>query len=59
MMITRLVQERGKYLDDPIGAVEFMSPEMAVEHYNESTDIYSYGICLLEMLTGVMVLISY
>jgi len=47
-----VLKERGKYLDDPIGAVEFMSPEMAVEHYNESTDIYSYGICLLEMLTG-------
>ncbi|XP_063681254.1 serine/threonine-protein kinase WNK3-like isoform X3 [Bolinopsis microptera] len=47
-----VLKERGKYLDDPVGQVEFMSPEMAVEHYNESTDIYSYGIVLLEMLTG-------
>ena len=29
-----------------------MAPELYEEHYNELVDIYSFGMCLLEMLTS-------
>eukprot|EP00250_Pteridium_aquilinum_P005468 c15554_g1_i3 orf=1029-4460(+) len=35
-----------------IGTPEFMAPELYEEHYNELVDIYSFGMCLLEMLTS-------
>ncbi|KAJ0610097.1 putative protein kinase WNK-NRBP family [Helianthus annuus] len=31
---------------------EFMAPEMYEEDYNELVDIYSFGMCMLEMLTS-------
>ncbi|XP_050244114.1 probable serine/threonine-protein kinase WNK5 [Quercus robur] len=35
-----------------IGTPEFMAPELYEEEYNELVDIYSFGMCLLEMLTS-------
>ncbi|CAO3650455.1 unnamed protein product [Cunninghamella blakesleeana] len=36
-----------------IGTPEFMAPEMYEEMgYNEKVDIYAFGMCLLEMVTG-------
>ncbi|GMI93078.1 hypothetical protein HRI_002977100 [Hibiscus trionum] len=35
-----------------IGTPEFMAPELYEEDYNELVDIYSFGMCLLEMLTS-------
>ncbi|KAG7560479.1 Protein kinase-like domain superfamily [Arabidopsis thaliana x Arabidopsis arenosa] len=35
-----------------IGTPEFMAPELYEEDYNELVDIYSFGMCVLEMLTG-------
>ena len=35
-------------------SVEFMAPEMYEENYNEKVDIYAFGMCLLEMVTGLM-----
>ncbi|KAI3829496.1 hypothetical protein L1987_03621 [Smallanthus sonchifolius] len=35
-----------------IGTPEFMAPEMYEENYNELVDIYSFGMCMLEMLTS-------
>ncbi|KAI8883917.1 kinase-like protein [Backusella circina FSU 941] len=36
-----------------IGTPEFMAPEMYEEEgYNEKVDIYAFGMCLLEMITG-------
>jgi WNK lysine deficient protein kinase len=36
-----------------IGTPEFMAPEMYEElGYNEKVDIYAFGMCLLEMVTG-------
>ncbi|KAI3896642.1 hypothetical protein MKX03_024691 [Papaver bracteatum] len=35
-----------------IGTPEFMAPEMFEEDYNELVDIYSFGMCVLEMLTS-------
>ncbi|EPB77142.1 hypothetical protein ANCCEY_03758 [Ancylostoma ceylanicum] len=31
---------------------EFMAPEMYEEMYDESVDVYAFGMCLLEMVTG-------
>ncbi|PIN00066.1 Non-specific serine/threonine protein kinase [Handroanthus impetiginosus] len=34
-----------------IGTPEFMAPELYDEEYNELVDIYSFGMCMLEMFT--------
>ncbi|KAF1883758.1 hypothetical protein Lal_00012675 [Lupinus albus] len=34
-----------------IGTPEFMAPELYDEEYNELVDIYSFGLCMLEMIT--------
>ncbi|KAG5579347.1 hypothetical protein H5410_049974 [Solanum commersonii] len=34
-----------------IGTPEFMAPELYEEEYNELIDIYSFGMCMLEMVT--------
>ncbi|XP_038725467.1 serine/threonine-protein kinase WNK8-like isoform X2 [Tripterygium wilfordii] len=34
-----------------IGTPEFMAPELYDEEYNELVDIYSFGMCILEMVT--------
>ncbi|KAL5752073.1 hypothetical protein ACOSQ2_022580 [Xanthoceras sorbifolium] len=34
-----------------IGTPEFMAPELYDENYNELADIYSFGMCMLEMVT--------
>lgn len=33
------------------GTPEFMAPEVYEEAYNELVDIYSFGMCILEMVT--------
>lgn len=33
------------------GTPEFMAPELYEEEYNELVDIYSFGMCILEMVT--------
>ncbi|WVZ26400.1 hypothetical protein V8G54_004944, partial [Vigna mungo] len=35
-----------------IGTPEFMAPEMYDENYNELADIYSFGMCILELVTS-------
>ncbi|XP_047313923.1 serine/threonine-protein kinase WNK8-like [Impatiens glandulifera] len=34
-----------------IGTPEFMAPELYEEKYNELVDIYSFGMCMLELVT--------
>ncbi|CBI34567.3 unnamed protein product, partial [Vitis vinifera] len=34
-----------------IGTPEFMAPELYEEEYNELVDIYSFGMCILELVT--------
>lgn len=39
---------------DPIqvvGTPEFMAPELYEETYNEKVDVYSFGMCVLELAT--------
>jgi serine/threonine protein kinase len=33
------------------GTPEFMAPELYEEEYNELVDVYSFGMCILEMIT--------
>lgn len=40
------------YAKSVIGTPEFMAPEMYEEQYDESVDVYAFGMCLLEMVTG-------
>lgn len=35
-----------------LGTPEFMAPELYDENYDELVDVYSFGMCILEMLTG-------
>ncbi|XP_027907349.1 probable serine/threonine-protein kinase WNK5 [Vigna unguiculata] len=35
-----------------IGTPEFMAPELYEEEYNELVDIYSFGMCMIEMFTS-------
>lgn len=35
----------------PVGTPEFMAPELYEEEYDELVDIYSFGMCMLEMIT--------
>jgi len=40
-------------MNDKLGTPEFMAPEMYEEKgYSEKVDIYAFGMCLLEMVTG-------
>lgn len=34
-----------------VGTPEFMAPELYEEEYNELVDVYSFGMCILEMVT--------
>ena len=39
------------YADSVLGTPEFMAPEMYEESYGPSVDVYSFGMCVLEMAT--------
>ncbi|KAM3146937.1 hypothetical protein pb186bvf_001091 [Paramecium bursaria] len=36
-----------------LGTPEFMAPEIYNEHYDTKVDIYAFGMCILEMVTGM------
>mgnify|MGYP002622428025 FL=1 len=40
------------YADSVLGTPEFMAPEMYEEVYGPSVDVYSFGMCVLEMVTN-------
>ncbi|KAH0466646.1 hypothetical protein IEQ34_003884 [Dendrobium chrysotoxum] len=42
---------RKPHADHCVGTPEFMAPEVYEEAYNELVDIYSFGMCVLEMVT--------
>ncbi|XP_028118450.1 probable serine/threonine-protein kinase WNK9 isoform X2 [Camellia sinensis] len=42
---------RKSHADHYVGTPEFMAPEVYAEEYNELVDIYSFGMCSLEMVT--------
>lgn len=42
----------GRHANSVIGTPEYMAPEMFGEHYTNAIDVWSFGLCLLEMSTG-------
>ena len=50
--MTMLISHLYIYIPSVIGTPEFMAPEMYEEHYDESVDIYAFGMCVLEMATS-------
>ncbi|WCJ27820.1 hypothetical protein M5689_009544 [Euphorbia peplus] len=46
------ILRQSKHAHSVIGTPEFMAPELYEEEYNELVDIYSFGMCVLEMLTS-------
>lgn len=44
--------KKSSFAKSVIGTPEFMAPEMYSEQYDESIDVYAFGMCLLEMATG-------
>ncbi|XP_056885887.1 serine/threonine-protein kinase WNK2 isoform X4 [Takifugu flavidus] len=44
--------KRTSFAKSVIGTPEFMAPEMYEEHYDESVDVYAFGMCMLEMATS-------
>ena len=44
--------KKASFAKSVIGTPEFMAPEMYTEQYDESIDVYAFGMCLLEMATG-------
>ncbi|XP_064359503.1 serine/threonine-protein kinase WNK3 isoform X2 [Dromaius novaehollandiae] len=43
---------RTSFAKSVIGTPEFMAPEMYEERYDESVDVYAFGMCMLEMGTS-------
>ncbi|XVF84186.1 hypothetical protein PTKIN_Ptkin17bG0005300 [Pterospermum kingtungense] len=46
------ILHRSQHAHSVIGTLEFMAPELYEEDYNELVDVYSFGMCVLEMLTS-------
>ncbi|XP_062197195.1 probable serine/threonine-protein kinase WNK8 isoform X2 [Phragmites australis] len=49
--LAAVLREAGQAAHSVIGTPEFMAPEMYEEAYNELVDVYSFGMCMVEMLT--------
>lgn len=45
------IVEKSHVAHSILGTPEFMAPELYEENYTESVDIYSFGMCVLEMVT--------
>ncbi|URD86778.1 serine threonine-protein kinase [Musa troglodytarum] len=43
--------QRRQHIGYGVRTPEFMAPELYEEEYNELVDIYSFGMCMLEMIT--------
>ncbi|CAO2147424.1 unnamed protein product [Urochloa humidicola] len=49
--LAAVLREAGQVAHSVIGTPEFMAPEMYDEEYDERVDVYSFGMCMLELLT--------
>ncbi|CAN6380360.1 unnamed protein product [Urochloa humidicola] len=49
--LAAVLREAGQAAHSVIGTPEFMAPEMYDEEYDERVDVYSFGMCMLEMIT--------
>ena len=49
--LSTLIRE-GSQPQSVLGTPEFMAPELYDELYDEKVDVYAFGMCVLEMVTG-------
>ncbi|XP_078435558.1 putative serine/threonine-protein kinase WNK11 [Wolffia australiana] len=49
--LAAIVEEQNCMAHSMLGTPEFMAPEIYEENYTEKVDIYSFGMCVLEMVT--------
>jgi WNK lysine deficient protein kinase len=49
--LAAVVRRRGNGASCVVGTPEFMAPEVYAEDYDERADVYSFGMCVLEMVT--------
>uniref|UniRef100_A0A1D1YA94 non-specific serine/threonine protein kinase n=1 Tax=Anthurium amnicola TaxID=1678845 RepID=A0A1D1YA94_9ARAE len=49
--LAAIVEEKCHVAHSVLGTPEFMAPELYDEDYTEQVDIYSFGMCVLEMVT--------
>ncbi|CAD8107501.1 unnamed protein product [Paramecium primaurelia] len=47
------IQMQSHYTSSVLGTPEFMAPEIYQGNYNTKVDIYAFGLCVLEMVTGL------
>lgn len=47
-----VILKESNHAHSVIGTPEFMAPELYEEDYDELVDVYSFGLCVLEMLTS-------
>ncbi|KAG9391548.1 Protein kinase domain [Carpediemonas membranifera] len=50
--VSRILEET--HAETFVGTPQFMAPEMFVGTYDEGVDVYSFGMCVLEMATGTI-----
>mmetsp|Transcript_1356 Transcript_1356/g.1339 ORF Transcript_1356/g.1339 Transcript_1356/m.1339 type:complete len:124 (-) Transcript_1356:306-677(-) len=43
---------KSSYNKSVVGTPQYMAPELFEERYGTNADIYSFGLCVLEMCTG-------
>ncbi|KAM0685287.1 Chk1 protein kinase [Conglomerata obtusa] len=48
-----IYKERKRILRSIVGSYRYMAPEVLAEHYDQSVDLWSMGILLFVMLTGI------
>ncbi|KAF4368769.1 probable serine/threonine-protein kinase WNK11 [Cannabis sativa] len=44
-------KDRNAFVQSMVGTPEYMAPEIFEEKYTETVDIYSFGLCVLELVT--------
>ncbi|XP_078430782.1 putative serine/threonine-protein kinase WNK11 [Wolffia australiana] len=52
--LAAILDEKSHEAHSLLGTPEFMAPELYEEKYDEKIDIYSFGMCMLEMITREM-----
>ncbi|MED6111157.1 putative serine/threonine-protein kinase wnk5 [Stylosanthes scabra] len=50
--LAAILRDGSQHAHSVIGTPEFMAPELYEEEYNELVDVYSFGMCMIELFTS-------
>ncbi|XP_015950565.1 probable serine/threonine-protein kinase WNK5 [Arachis duranensis] len=50
--LAAILRDSSQHAHSVIGTPEFMAPELYEEEYNELVDVYSFGMCMIELFTS-------